>query len=133
MLPVRRHFAKLETVRKLVCKLGRRYLKAILVLCAVLLSAIAASCMTKEEYEATIYLKPVVNDWVPYDTVEVVEQVKKINGLEIARVIVRRGDGYLFSAMVIPVRYIPVGSTVKIVEVRYRNDPHIEAWFLMVL
>jgi len=89
--------------------------------------------MTKEEYEATIYLKPVVNDWVPYDTVEVVEQVKKINGLEIARVIVRRGDGYLFSAMVIPVRYIPVGSTVKIVEVRYRNDPHIEAWFLMVL
>lgn len=106
--------------------------KALVVLCGVLLLA-TVGCMTNEDREAAIRSEPTVTDWLPEETFETVEPVKKVDDLEMGRVIVKRTkDGAQLSAMVIPIRDILVGSTVKIAEVQYMHHFAAQMKFLVV-
>jgi len=101
------------------------------VLCSVLI--FTTSCMTKEDYEAAIRVEPIITNWLPNETFVVVDAVKKVDGFEMGRVIVRRNkDGVPFSAMVIPIKEIPVGSEVKIARVDYMHHHSMQKDFLLV-
>lgn len=101
------------------------------VLCGALM--FATSCMTREDREAAIHVEPIVTDWLPNETFVVVDGVKKVDGFEMGRVIVRRNkDGVPFSAMVIPIREISVGSKVKIARIDYMHHHSMQKNFLLV-
>ncbi len=87
----------------------------------------------EDRVEMILRSEPIVTNWLPEKTFEVAYPVERVDDLEMGRVILKRTeDGQLFSAMVIPIREIPVGSTVKIVEVRYIHHPLMQKNFMMV-
>ncbi len=103
---------------------GLLFLILIIVLCAY---------AEKVDEETVLRSEPIVTNWLSEKTFEVVSSVERVDDLEMGRVIVRRvEDDILFSVMVIPIREISVGSTVKIVEVRYKHHILIQKNFMMV-
>ena len=77
--------------------------------------------------------KPKVTNYFSEKNLQTVGPVEKVEGLEIGRVIFKRTeDGVLFSAMVIPMREIPVGSIVKITEISYLHNIDTRGKFSVV-
>ncbi|OHA71228.1 MAG: hypothetical protein A3F15_00950 [Candidatus Wildermuthbacteria bacterium RIFCSPHIGHO2_12_FULL_40_12] len=90
-------------------------------------------CGDTKAYKAVIRSEPTITDWNPQDSFEVTEGVTRVDGFEMGRVIVKRAsDGQLFSAMVIPVRNIQIGSVVRIVQIDYMHNPVEERNFLVI-
>jgi len=90
---------------------------AVVALCVL---AIVVGCMTQKEKEDWARAEPKLNDWLPGETIVVVEGTKKVDGLDMGRVIVRRaGDPTLFPLWVIPMREIAVGSEVRAYNIEY--------------
>lgn len=91
--------------------------------CTVLFFGLIFFGCGKSELKDPVYTEPIVMDWLREDTLVTVGEVKKVDGLEIGRVSIKRSrDGSLFSVLVIPVREIPLGSEVKISEVLYVHN-----------
>lgn len=78
-------------------------------------------CMDESDRKAVVYSEPTVTNWFSDETFKTVSEVKQIDGFEFGRVIVEHvgTDRQLLSALVIPMRKVPIGSTVKIVLVVY--------------
>ncbi|MDP2856266.1 MAG: hypothetical protein Q8N90_04125 [bacterium] len=101
------------------------------ILCGILLVTIG--CMTDKDREAAVCAEPTVTNWLPETTFRVFKEVKRVDGLDMGRAIIRRTeDGILFSVMVVPMREIPVGSEVKISEVNYMHHPGLRINFFVV-
>lgn len=82
---------------------------------------LAARGMTDEERRAVkTPPEPTVFSWLTTDTIKTIGEVTAVEGLPMGRVIVERGsDKNWYSAAVVPLRKIPVGSEVKICEVHW--------------
>ncbi|MCX6731818.1 MAG: hypothetical protein NTX55_02405 [Candidatus Parcubacteria bacterium] len=76
--------------------------------------------------------KPTVKEWFSDKIIRVVEKAKKVYGIDMGQVIVKRPDGVLFSAIIIPMKKIPVGSAVKVTEVICMYHGTVRAKFLVV-
>lgn len=89
-------------------------------------------CTTESKEQRMEFLRTVeVTDWLPEETFVTFEEVKKIDGFDIGRVIVKRADdGSLFSVSVIPLREIPVHSQVRISRVEYwhNEQTQVKLW-----
>lgn len=89
-------------------------------------------CTTSEELETEFLTAQRVTNWPrsgsgSKDRFFTIGEVKKVDSLEIGRVIIKRAqDGHLFSVLVIPSREIPVFSEVRIAKVRYKHNPFDE-------
>ena len=92
----------------------------LIIFCGLLLIINLVGCMSKGEVEAKMSVAPTVYDWSPDQTFSVYEKVKKVDGLDMGRVIlIRHSDNRLLSAMVIPMRDIPIRTNVKILGIEY--------------
>lgn len=107
-------------------------MKKLILLVVLIFTVGCIGCRTKEGDMAVISVEPTVTEWNPEDTFVVIKEVKKVDGLEMGRVILERQERRaLFSAIVVPYREIPWGTRVKIVEVAYRTTVS-ERKFLVV-
>lgn len=106
-----------------------------LILLVVLIFAAGYSigCRTEKGDEDRLIVEPTVTVWSLNSTFVVIKEVKRVDGLEMGRVILKRQDrSGLVSAIVVPYREIPVGTKVKLVKVTYSHDGAWQKDFLVV-
>lgn len=98
----------------------KRLTLLVMCFCGILLFG----CTRESNEQRMEFLRTVeVTDWLPEETFVTFEEAKKIDGLDIGRVIVKRTkDGGLFSVLVIPMKEIQVHSQVKVSRVGYWHN-----------
>ena len=64
---------------------------------------------------------PIVVEFIPSGTFQIISPVKKVDGIDMGKVLVELKDKRLFSVIVVPMRKIPIGTTVKIFTVYYQE------------
>ena len=97
-------------------------MKKLILLVVLVFIAGCIGCRIEKTEMAALNVEPTVTEWSPEDTIVVIKEVKKVDGLEMGRVILKRQNRRaLFSAMVIPYREIPVETKVKVTEVTYMH------------
>lgn len=92
-----------------------------------------AGCTTPRAGGEKIFQEPTVIKWAPSKVFLTAGTVKKVDGLDMGRVLLETQDGSdKFSGIVIPMREIPTGTRVEMIYVSYRHHETITKSFYVV-